>query len=1012
MANIGNVSASLISAKNENTAALVNINLDVSLWRTTPPAEFLPVGSALAAWRKTEAEDGELHKTACRLGFLFNELVPETPNLLRCYGTRVSEIMTSPNINPRGTPEDGPFRDFIGADGTGVWAAATSIPASLSAFLLACILARAWDANRATSIWAELIHERVAHVKAQLNMGKLVNPHTEMASRQNISRADLAKWDASARAWLRRADQSMLSHHDQFKLVMRNVKTPFLEPGTTFEKVTSGWIQSMKVVEGLLRNIPQEVPDRAVLVAISAWHLYPDLLVCQNETTKIPLKDPLFPPAAILTLGLEPRDSRSDNLCQWSLALSHLKYYGDPVKVRSEEVIQRVSFQDLWMVALGALLRQWHITSSGLGASIMWFQCLGKLLKTSPASSSHELSWLLKLCDTASSIDQPDATDKDSRMQLVEFGWRNKSPFFGLVSSIDTPFFGLCKLNIIRELQGDDSLELGFRYIRKIGSQLNLRPEDAIVVYSRKIEGGDNYVEWATLFPVSPLALGESASEYGPDSPKINARWIYCQSSNGLLKTHSLLEQRQLYIEKSGERCTIVSKNILAQAIIFEQPNHDSMKCTWDEPPPLFGRPASPTRFLALNFGTIVLGATDFRLLIRESRLRGKIMRALASHSLCLGLDWLNNGPDVDAIIRYLKLYQPSVDKLEPIAKRRTVDPDSARSNSPGDGKFGKFPIVSKEFLKSLHVLELAGTIYQQLPTATVSLKVIDQDLSKAHWVPVGLKSHLSHQLAGVSVEEESLKLPRRNVFAAIAMFESGFLNIDTEQLSEVVALCFEDSIFVSGILLSDPATESLGISMRHLVGNIGQAGMVFMVAPMDPRIRPPTYDSRLVRQHSYDGKCTDKFGGTSLHLSFTNWKFALDWNNAGEIDQQVFLLESVISVQDKGKWVADINVLELESSEPQVIQFRCDCDREAPPPLTEDILSLESWEQILNPPPSVGIIRSNRNWAARLAAITILAQQRQGHAAVVLGNDPICWSCLEDLYSEPEPCLPSFIIH
>ncbi|QKD57205.2 uncharacterized protein FOBCDRAFT_204193 [Fusarium oxysporum Fo47] len=151
--------------------------------------------------------------------------------------------------NIRGTPEDGPFRDFIGADGTCIWAAATSIPASLSAFLLACILARAWDAKKATSIWAELIHERAAHVEAQLNMKKLVNPHTEMAIRQNISRADLAKWDASARAWLRRADQSMLSHHVQFKLVMRNVKTPFLEPGTTFEKVTSGWIQSMKVVE-------------------------------------------------------------------------------------------------------------------------------------------------------------------------------------------------------------------------------------------------------------------------------------------------------------------------------------------------------------------------------------------------------------------------------------------------------------------------------------------------------------------------------------------------------------------------------------------------------------------------------------------------------------------------------------------------------------------------------------------------------------------------------------------
>ncbi|KAJ3548274.1 hypothetical protein NM208_g1088 [Fusarium decemcellulare] len=1025
MANLGNVNASLLSAKNENTVALVNINLDVSWHRGTPPAEFLPVGSALAPWRKTEAEDGELHKTACRLGFLFNELVPETPDLIRCYGTRASEIMNSPNINPRGTFEDGPFRDFVGADGTCIWAAATSIPASLSTFLLACMLARAWDAKKATSIWAELVHDRIAHIEAQLNMKKVVNPHTEMAIRQDISRSDLAKWDASARAWLRRADQSMIRYHDQFQLIMKNVKTPFVDPGSTFEKVTRGWIRSMKVLDDLLLNVPQEVPDRAVLMAISAWHLYPDLLVCQDKTTKVTLGDSLFPPSAILTLGLEPRDSRSDNLCQWSLALSHLRYYGGPVKVRSEEAFQRVGFQDLWVVALGALLRQWQIPSSSLAASIIWFKCLGTVVKTSSASSSPEFSWLLKLCDAAASIDQPDATESDPKMHLVHFGWWKATRLFGSGATMQPPFFGLCKLNVIGELQGDDNLEFSFQYIRQIGSQLRLRPQDAIAVYSTKFEDG-MYVEWATILPVDPKTVGVSMSE---DAPRTHVRWMYYQDPNHHVRKHNFLDQRKKYLQRSGELCIIVSKETLAQAIVLEERNIDAMAGTWEEPPPLFGGPATPTRFRALPLGTTALGATDIRLLILESLLEGRNTRALVSHGLEPSLGWLNSGPDVDAIIRHFKLLQPSYDSEESRAKRRKIVPQpsglnskaySDSLNSPDEDLAGvrNLYCASTDFLISLRALELATIIYRQLPTATVSLKVIDQELSKAHWIPTRLKAiqdagvHDFRQAVSMSVEEESLKLPRCNVFAAIAMFESGFLNIDTEQLSEVVALCSEDSIFVSGILLSDPINNRLGIDMRHLVGNIGQAGMVFMVAPMSPQIRPPKYNPGLVRQHRYDGKCTDKLKGTSLHLSFTNWKFALDWNNTGEIDQQVFLMESVISVQDKGQWVADIDVLELERSEPQVIHFPCDCSRDEPPPASEDILSLESWEEILDPPPSVGVIRSNGNWVARLAAITILSQQSHEHAAVLLGNEPICWRHLEDLYSEPEPCLPSFIIH
>ncbi|KAH7304577.1 hypothetical protein B0I35DRAFT_445054 [Stachybotrys elegans] len=306
---------------------------------------------------------------------------------MRCYGVRASEVMKSPQFNPQGTTDDSPFCDFVGADGTCLWAVATSIPASFSTFLLACMLVRAWDAREAIGIWAELVHERVAQVEKQTSMNKVVNPHIAMAVRQTISRDDLSKWDARVRTWVRRADQSLVRYHDQFGLIMKTLRTPYIDPGTTYEKVTRAWIRSLNVMEDLFRNIPQQVPDRAVLMAISAWHLYPDLLVCQDKITKVTMGDPLFSPLAVLTLDLEPRNAQNLSLCQWSLALSHLKYYGDPVKVRSEEDLQRVAFKDLWLVALGAVLRQWETPSSILAASIVWFKCLEEVLKTTPSST-------------------------------------------------------------------------------------------------------------------------------------------------------------------------------------------------------------------------------------------------------------------------------------------------------------------------------------------------------------------------------------------------------------------------------------------------------------------------------------------------------------------------------------------------------------------------------------------------------------------------------------------------
>ena len=268
MASLGKMTNAAVSLTNENTFALVNINLDFSLFQLKPAEEFLPVGSALTVRRRQEAETGPTHRTACKLGFLFHEVIPDTPKLIKAYGLRVSEILSHPGINPQGTESDGPFQFFVGADCTSTWAAATS--GSIGVLLLACMLADAWDAKKATAIWVEMIEERKAMIRAAAEANKLINPHTSAAAQQEYTRAELASWDASVRAWLRRANASMKVRRTQFALIEQNLTIPYPRGTSTYETVRLTWTRAMEVLEKLLDNVPQEGYDRAVIRGISA----------------------------------------------------------------------------------------------------------------------------------------------------------------------------------------------------------------------------------------------------------------------------------------------------------------------------------------------------------------------------------------------------------------------------------------------------------------------------------------------------------------------------------------------------------------------------------------------------------------------------------------------------------------------------------------------------------------------------------------------------------------------
>ena len=199
MASLGRFAISLASGVQETTIALANISFDFAMIRLDAPKEYQGLGTTLSKKRKHDAEQGSVHATARRLGALFADDMPLIPNLSRAYGLRASEIAEDPSFNPAGGIADGPLAGHVGADGTSIWAAATSGRGALHVHLLACFLARMWSAPEATAIWSELVIARKAVLEESLR-GLEFQTSALTASQIEVSQESLAEWDASARS--------------------------------------------------------------------------------------------------------------------------------------------------------------------------------------------------------------------------------------------------------------------------------------------------------------------------------------------------------------------------------------------------------------------------------------------------------------------------------------------------------------------------------------------------------------------------------------------------------------------------------------------------------------------------------------------------------------------------------------------------------------------------------------------------------------------------------------------
>lgn len=254
---IRRLQASLAQATNELTVAAANINFDFTLVKCEAPKEYHSLGNALSKKRKDEAEIGQLHITARRLGALFEGTCPATPNLIKAYGLRASEIAAHAKEH-FAEPSESIFAEQNGIDGTSIWAAATSSPAALHVQLLACMLARVWEVQQATSVWFELVKDRRKEVAQRYEEGETLRFATLTAAAQaSITRSNLAEWDASARAWLRTADRVKNRAQQQLMLIVANMNIPVSSDMAVYSSVMVAWKSALESMEKLVSGMPQ-----------------------------------------------------------------------------------------------------------------------------------------------------------------------------------------------------------------------------------------------------------------------------------------------------------------------------------------------------------------------------------------------------------------------------------------------------------------------------------------------------------------------------------------------------------------------------------------------------------------------------------------------------------------------------------------------------------------------------------------------------------------------------------
>ena len=1004
---IGRLSASAMT--NIATTGSSLMNFDFSLVKISAPAELMPLGECLSNKRREKAESGAIHILARRLGALFDGLVQETPNLLIAYGKRASKIAKSLSETQK-KPEKtqlGVFSNDAGVDGTTIWAAATSGSMALRLHLLACMLARLWSPQEATAIWVELVEERQEVLREESERCGFIASAAHAAAYIPIEESQLSDWDASARAWILSGDQVMKLQQTQLMLIINNLNLNVdVDNQGVYHSVISVWQRAMTAMENLVSGTGQSVESGAVLLGLSAWHLYPDLLVLGTKTVEIYQKDELVGEGGLLTVGLSSKTSFPEGI-HWSLPLASLRYYGGPTYTRrtSGQDSTRLSVPQLQQVAMGALLGHWGNHNIGPDNFAKFIVLLWKLftnLGVDPVQQDSGGQQTAEVCDLARRglrtlgglvkgaqeflAHAQDAVQRKVALQLMGYGKRHGQRWIGLGMPGEpsiSPLFGLTKVETMISLLLPEARVALLRYM------IVKFPEWSKTTIIRYKPGKlQPEVQWEFALPLTSMLSCDTAYQL---STRCCTRFVTNHPAHPYEMLSPLFIDEYLS-QRSRETCgenfrftsyyyDKIQEDIEVFALQYE-PGDDL--CQLQTPFP----PYSVSDLKSSCTENESTSHVEFKFVFGDPKLA-----AVYSHTL----------PEIHSRGTQFEVDCQQICNLIEITIASLLSGDMT---TPGVDivKLGNHLITAFEASSlgcSLCALAAVSDLYTRyLPDATLSMAFTTTQLKEAKWC---MRTLALWRLPSTCSTQIHATLNTTEMFACILQMESGTINADPASLSNVFAISSGFSLFVAGQLLEDPQVELPPDSVVYIVGNIGKGGIALLIPPGKPRMRELELGEWEVIVHApFDGqKQTGLFSSTTMHLSPTGYELNYDTGTHGLRGRQAFFVETRISVHDKGKWVADVDPLgafsslQLQLYKPSKIA--CTCSEQIPP-LEAEMTSIDCWEELLDLPEEneVAVVRASGSWMARIAAVSIAVQR--GYCVVLPTNPdvPLCWNCFQ----------------
>ena len=758
---ISRLQASLAAVTNDLTIAAANINFDFTLVKYEAPKEYQAFGQNLSRKRKDDAETGTIHVTARRLGALFDGICPQTPKLVKAYGTRVSEI--SEAVKTTNEADNTIFAAHSGVDGASIWAAATSSTAAIHVQLLACMLARIFSGPEATSAWVELVKERKKTIASQFEDGESLHFSTITAATQlDIPRSQLADWDASARAWLRTADTIKASEQRKLKDLLEKINLSVNNELQVYSSVISAWTSALASMEKLISGMPQAVNSGPTLLALGAWYLYPDILALGRETAEICLKDTLFAPGGTLTIGLAKPEDEDHNGIHWSLSLAHLRYYGHPVLARREfsRDSGRITFRQFCQAALGCLLGGWETREATLPLVAEFFVAVEGVfeheLRQDTALERHEeineesgslspspchpeivayfhdtAHWLHLMADAAGACIDEDIEEHAAACRLVRKGLRRSVQFIGK-SPENFPLFRLFDPRFLFPCLNGPEAQISF--LRHLAESRYEAEDGMMIQYYDDGENGQlggTEAQYATVFQ---RRRKSSKRKYqAPDAGEVfcHYRWLL-----GFTDDHTMPNGEEIV-------CRHADDFLMRDDILHVR----TAPGIWVRYHYVFGDLKT-----AAIFKSETPASDVYEVPIED------LLWCLRSHLFC-----------PPALLAHIKNWYSDV---------ATV--------------------------RTLKALSVISVIYKLLPDATIAITALEKPLHETNWAQSMYRSKadlndyaLDTMHHRGEIFDERL-LSKSIAFACVAYLESGYCDIMPDHLVDVFAMSSGDSLYIS----------------------------------------------------------------------------------------------------------------------------------------------------------------------------------------------------------------------